>query len=341
MSGMGTSGILTGMMTFKTYYETVSGNAFPWGSEVELICTNDPTIIIPKFYVDTREPDENFTTWSCSDKVSRSDMDVSFEESSFTNDTISSDTVLSRCANACGFNGYSFAGGSIAAFSTIGSISRSLVENKTVREILEMYSTAMCGYWISFSEQLVFSPFGRAARGTTQNVHASVSDGSIKTFDTVIMYNGDEIYTAGNGAAKNTLIISTPLASQELCGYVLSQISDFAYKAWKCKKGLSTHYFYPGDIIFSDGETRFCTNVTMYPSVSGIFFSASANAVDENEYSYTNQVQRQLKRKLELDVRNGNMAITKEGLRFFTNKNTGGSSEENLTTVISVFRSGV
>lgn len=340
INGIGTSGVLTGTMSFKTYYKTISGNAFPWCATVKLIC-NDETITIPEFYVRNRTIEEDITMWECSDKISKTDEPVEFLDSYFTDEKISSDNVLALCASTCQFDDYAFIGNGINIFNKIGNIAQSLVVGKTAREILDMYAVAMCGYWICNSKnKLIFTPFGTSYYGTTLKSHTPITEGGTRTYTKVIMYNGDEIYTAGEGNARETLMISTPLASQELCSAVCASIGNVTYKAWACEKGLSSHYFYPGDIIFSDAEARFCTAITMYPSSVGIFFSAEATNVSEDEYAYTNQVQRQLKRKLELDIRNGNMAITKKGIKIFTNKNESNSSE-NSTSVISVFKSEV
>ncbi|MBQ5320342.1 MAG: hypothetical protein J6K17_14725 [Oscillospiraceae bacterium] len=338
MNGIGTSGVLTGTMSFKTYYKAISGNAFPWCSVVKLIC-NDETITVPEFYVRNRTVEEDITLWDCSDKMGKTDEPVEFSDAYFIDEKISSENVLSLCALTCQFDSYAFAGNGTDILSKIGNISQSLVVGKTVREILDMYATAMCGYWVCDAKnKLIFTPFGTAYYGTTLNCHAQIIEGGTRTYTKVIMYNGDEIYTSGEGNARETLMISTPLASQELCSAVCASICNVTYTSWSCENGLSSYYFYPGDIFFSDAEVRFCTSVTLYPSAVGIFFSAEATNVSEDEYAYVNQVNRQLKRKLELDVRNGNMAITKKGIKIFANKNESDISEES-TTVISVFKS--
>lgn len=338
MSGIGTSGILTSTLSCTTYYETVEGNAFSWGAEVKLKTTGG-TYEFPTYYVSNREIDGNYVRWTCSDATYKLDKEVEFTNSDFTEDKISAYTVLNKASSACGFAQAAFSGGALEIFNCIGDLDRSLVEGKTAREIYEMFATAMCGCWVfcpdndGGADSFVFSPFGSAYRYTMLSVHTKIPTGAIKNYTCVIMQDGDKIYTSGAGSARNTLVISTPLASQELCGRVCSAISGFTYEAWECR-GLTSWLIYPGDVgTYMDGKTRRCTNITMYPSAAGIFFSASANAVGENECEYTSQVQRQLRHKTEWEQRNGNTALSKkDGLKIFKDENSGKS------TVISVYK---
>ena len=94
-------------------------------------------------------------------------------------------------------------------------------------------------------------------------------------------------------------------------------LTHLEYRGWSCEKGLAHEYIYPGAVEFSDG-TLLCTNVTMYPSAAGIFFSASANAVPETDCAYG-----------------------KNGINIFQNLNNGGSDVRKKAVVVTAFASEV
>ncbi len=139
------------------------------------------------------------------------------------------------------------------------------------------------------------------------------------------------IFRTSAGYAKNV---------DKMSQFSYQLLTHLEYRGWSCEKGLAHEYIYPGAVEFSDG-TLLCTNVTMYPSAAGIFFSASANTVPETDCAYRSQVQRQLDRKLELDRRNGNTAYGKNGIDVFQNLNNGGSDVRKKATVVTAFRSEV
>lgn len=308
------------------------------------MCASDSSIVVPKFYVKSRTVDGNFASWVCADKMSKTDVLVEFSDEDFTDDMISARNVLARAVSAAGFDGYRFTSLSAAGFiDLIGDIKRESIEGKTARDIINSFATAFCSYVIEGDDgEMVFVPFGSfyRAAGTSEIKHAPIKQRGKKRYTKLIMYSGDKSFTAGSGSADSTLMISTEFASEQLCTAVFEEIQDFEYRGWTCEKSLAHEYIYPGAIEFSN-STLLCTNVTMYPSAAGIFFSASANAVPETDYAYRSQVQRQLDRKLELDKRNGNTAYGKDGIWVFQNLTNGGSDVRKKATVVTAFKSEV
>ncbi len=344
MSGMGTSGAVTSTMEFRTHCPSPGVDLWDSGAEVRLVCDSDSSIVVPTFYVKSRNVDGNFTSWVCADGMSKTDVTTEFSDSDFTDGKISAGTVLALAVSAAGFSGYRFTSSAAADFTgMIGNIKRESAEGKTARDIINSFATAFCSYVIEGDGgEIVFVPFGSyyQAAGTSEIKHVPIKYRGKKQYSKLIMYSGDKTFTAGSGSAENTLMISTEYASAELCAAVFNEIKDFEYRGWSCEKGLAHEYIYPGAIEFSDG-TLLCTNVTMYPSAAGIFFSASANAVPETDCAYRSQVQRQLDRKLELDKRNGNTAYGKNGIQVFQNLNNGGSDIRKKAKVVTAFASEV
>lgn len=345
MSGMGTSGAVTSTMEFRSYCPDVGEDLWGSGAEVQLVCASDSSIVIPTFYVKSRNVNGNFASWVCADRMSKTDVIVEFSDDDFTDDMISAETVLSRACSAAGFSGHHYTSSSAAGFiGMIGDIKRESAEDKTARDIINSFAAAFCSYAIEGNDnELVFVPFGSyyQAAGVSEIRHAPIKYSGKKQYTKLIMYSDDKTFTEGGGAAENTLMISTEFASAQLCAAVWQEIQSFEYRGWTCENGLAQEYIYPGAIWFDSDAPMLCTNVTMYPSAAGIFFNASANAVPETDYAYRSQVRRQLDRKLELDRRSGNTAYGKDGIWVFQNLTNGGSDVRKKATVVTAFKSEV
>ena len=340
-------GISTSTLSVRTYHEYIDLLDIPAGTEVQLTCETDSSINIPPYYIKSRQADGKFISWMCSDGLYIIDTPVDFTDEDFKDGKISAEAALRKAAHVCGFKEIRYAGGAekdlFSLLAIVGSIDQSIVADKSARDIFSFFAESFCGSWtVSEYGDIIFSPFGfsfRATYSVTKNTPIRI--GGRKKYTKLIMSDGDKIFTAGEGSASATLTLSTPLASQELCHALQQNIATVEYRAWECDKGLTSSFIYPGYITFS-GETdfRICNNITMYPSAAGIFFSASANAAPETDYAYQSQVQRQLKRKLELDARNGNTAYGKDGIKVFQNLNTTADGRKKAT-VVTAFKSEV
>lgn len=342
---MGMSGAVTSTMEFRSYcLAAVDEELWGSGAEVQLVCNSDSSIVVPTFYVKSRNVDGNFASWVCADGMSKTDVIVEFSDDDFTDGMILARNVLARAVSAAGFDVYRFTSLSTAGFiDMIGDIKRESAEGRSARDIIESFAAAFCSYVIEGDDnELIFVPFGSyyRAAGVGEIRHAPIRYRGKKRYTKLIMASGDKIFTEGSGGAENTLMISTEYASEQLCTAVFLEINDFEYRGWTCEKGLAQEYIYPGAVWFGESPLL-CTNVTMYPSAAGIFFSASANAVPETDHAYQSRVQRQLSLKLELDRRNGNTAYGKNGINIFQNLNNGGTDVRKKATVVTAFRSEV
>ena len=328
VSGYGTSGVVTATMTFVTPCRPHgSGIAIDTydirqNAEVKLVC-DDIAIVPPLFYVTGRKKSGGMTEWTCCDLVSKSDKLLEFTDNDFDeNDKISVSDMLVKIHDQCGI-GVNADG--LLFIDRNTQFDKSLCENGiTARRILEIFAEAMCGFWFSIDNKIAFANLGRTMFAAIPTVYKAVDLNGSRVFSKIICTDDDAVYIAGAGDAANTIVCSTDFASQELADYIFgaligsSEDEKYTYRSWSCSKGRADHWYYPGAYQF--GETMLtCNNVSMSVSASGLFFTASANAIDEDEAGYTSEVNRQLKRKLEFDKINGNVAITNKGLYLFEN----------------------
>lgn len=300
----------------------------PSNAEVRLVC-GGAAIAPPLFYVTRRKKRGGVTDWTCCDILSKSDKLLEFSDSEFNeNDKITVSDMLVKIHDQCGI-GVNTGGLSMLINKTFD---KSLCEGGiTARRILEILAEAMCGYWLAVDGTVVFENFGRTVSAAFPTAYTEVDINGSRTFSSVICTDNDEVYIAGSGGAANTLICTSDFASQESADYILGVMLDgaksYTYRSWTCSKGKADAWLYPGAYQFGD-ELLTCNNVSMSVTSAGLFFAASANAVDEDEVGYTSEVNRQLRRKLEFDKINGNVAITGKGLYFFENGYKQMSDEE-------------
>ena len=123
---MGTSGTVTSTMELRSYCPTVVGEDL-WGSgaEVQLVCASDSSIVVPTFYVKSRNVDGNFASWVCADGMSKTDVLVEFSDGDFKDGMIPARNVLAQAVSAAGFSGHRYTSLAAAGFiDMIGDIKR-------------------------------------------------------------------------------------------------------------------------------------------------------------------------------------------------------------------------
>lgn len=334
-SGYGTSGVVTATMVFSTpskpHGSVVAIDTYDirQNAEVKLVC-DDIAIVPPLFFVTGRKKSGGMTEWTCCDLVSKSDKLLEFKDSEFDeNDKISVSDMLDKIRTQCGISVNS---DGLLFIDRDTKFDKSLCENGvTARRILEIFAEAMCGYWCAVADEIVFLNLGRTRFAAYPTSYREVDLNGSRVFSKVICTDDDAVYIAGAGDAANTIVVSTDFAVQALADYIYGALvgsgTSYTYRSWSCSKGTADTWLYPGAYQFGD-KTLTCNNVSMSVSSSGLFFTASANTIDEDEVGYTSEVNRQLRRKLEFDKINGNVAITGKGLYLFENGYKKMSAEE-------------
>lgn len=315
-SGYGVSGVVTATMTFVTdsIHASASENA-----EVKLLCPGS-LIQPPLFYVTGRKTSGGVTEWTCCDVCSKTDRLIEFADSDFDeNDKITISALLTKIHDQSGI-GINASGLSALINKTFDK--EKCIDGLTIRAVFETLAEAMCGYWVGVGNEIKFINFGQVVFSAIPTSYKEVDlNGSIN-YARVLCTDDEAVYAAQANGSGKTLIVSTDYASQELADSILSMMvgsaNNYTYQSWSCGKGKADEWLYVG--LFQFG-TKFLTanSVSMSVSSSGLFFSASANTIDEDEVGYTSEVNRQLKKKLEFDKINGNVAITGKGLYLFEN----------------------
>ena len=316
VSGYGVSGVVTATMTFVTdsIHASASENA-----EVKLLCSGS-LISPPLFYVTGRKTSGGTTEWTCCDVCSKTDRLIEFTDSDFdANDKITISALLTKIHDQSGI-GVNASGLSALINKTFDK--DKCVDGLTIRAVFETLAEAMCGYWVGVGNEIKFINFGQVVFSAVPTAYKAIDFNGSRSFARVLCTDNEAVYSADSSGSGKTLIVSTDYASQELADSILSMMvgsaNNYTYQSWSCGKGKADEWLYVG--LFRFG-TKFLTanSVSMSVSSSGLFFSASANTVDEDEVGYTSEVNRQLKKKLEFDKINGNVAITGKGLYLFEN----------------------
>lgn len=306
-------------MTFVTpsFYADASENA-----EVKLVCTNAAAISPPLFYVTGRKTSGGVTEWTCCDVCSKTDRLIEFTDSDFDeNDKITISALLEKIHSQSGI-GINASGLSELINKTFDK--EKCVDGLTIRAVFETLAEAMCGYWCVVDNKIIFANFGQSVTvsAAVPTAYKAIDFNGVRSFARVLCTDNDAVYSANSDGSGKTLIVNTDYASQELADSILSMMvgsaNNYTYQSWSCGKGKADEWLYVG--LFQFGQQFLVANsVSMSVSSSGLFFSASANTVDEDEVGYTSEVNRQLKKKLEFDKINGNVAITGKGLYLFEN----------------------
>lgn len=317
VSGYGVSGVVTATMTFVTdsIHASASENA-----EVKLVCTNAAAISPPLFYVTGRKTSGSVTEWTCCDVCSKTDRLIEFTDSDFdANDKITISALLTKIHDQSGI-GVNASGLSALINKTFDK--DKCIDGLTIRAVFETLAEAMCGYWVGTANEIKFINFGQVVFSAVPTAYKAIDFNGSRSFARVLCTDNEAVYAAQANGSGKTLIVSTDYASQELANSILSMMvgneNNYTYRSWSCGKGKAYEWLYVGQFRFG---TKFlvANSVSMSVSSSGLFFSASANTVDEDEVGYTSEVNRQLKKKLEFDKINGNVAITGKGLYLFEN----------------------
>ena len=316
VSGYRVSGVVTATMTFVT--DSIHAGASE-NAEVRLVCPGS-LISPPLFYVTGRKTSGGTTEWTCCDIVSKTDRLIEFADSDFDeNDKIPISALLTKIHDQSGI-GVNASGLSALINKTFDK--DKCVDGLTIRAVCETLAEAMCGYWVGVGNEIKFINFGQVVFSAVPTAYMAIDINGSRTFARVLCTDNEAVYAAQANGSGKTLIVSTDYASQELADSILSMMigsaNNYTYQSWTCGKGKADEWLYVG--LFRFG-TKFLTAncVSMSVSASGLFFSASANTVDEDEVGYTSEVNRQLKKKLEFDKINGNVAITGKGLYLFEN----------------------
>ena len=306
-------------MTFVT--DSIHAGASE-NAEVRLVCPGS-MIFPPLFYVTGRKTSGGVTEWTCCDVCSKTDKLIEFADSDFDeNDKITVSALLVKIHDQSGI-GINASGLSALINKTFDK--DKCVDGLTIRSVFETLAEAMCGCWLAVENKIVFANFGQAVTtsAAVPTAYKAIDFNGARSFARVLCTDDEEaVYAAQANGSGKTLIVNTDYASQELADSILSAMvgsdTSYTYRSWSCGKGKADEWLYVG--LFQFGQQFLVANsVSMSVSSSGLFFTASANSIDEDEVGYTSEVNRQLKKKLEFDKINGNVAITGKGLYLFEN----------------------
>lgn len=345
VSGFGTSGCITGQFSFDVYDESgMYGTALLEDVPVRLVDKNNTVLPSRTYYISKRSISKHVCHFTAYDVMSRVEQDFT---GNFIDDEIPCGNVLESIKNQCGFSSVGSSGGGTEYIT----FTREQLEGKTVRNVLDMISEAMCGVWIATQDNgIVLSCFGSPYDTIAQYSNYSEVDYQGRQKITKLICTNTEtgkITEMSTGEYGTVITINSPFvaAGTPLDGVVWQRLKNHIYQAWHCDKAIldgfipASSRFYFDD--FGDDTTMLlANNVTIDVDCTGIYFSGGCDPQDEEQWKYDDYTRRQLNKKLELDKRNGNTAVTGDGLKIFTNYNETADNRKK-STVIRAFRSEV
>ena len=345
LSDFGTSGCATGQFKFDVYDESgIYGRALLEDVPVKLVEKNSQTLPSRTYYISKRSISKNICHFVAYDVMSRVEQDF---VGNFTDDEIPCGNVLEAIKIQCGFTSVGTSGGGTEYIK----FTRDQLTDKTVRGVLDMISTALCGTWLATQDDgIVLSCFGQPYDDIAHYSKYSEIDYQGRQKITKLICTNTEtgkVNEMSTGEYGTVITINSPFvaAGTPLDGVVWGRLQNYVYQAWRCDKAIldgfipASSRFYFGD-FGDDTAMLLANNVTIDVDSTGLYFSGGADPQDEEQWRYDDYTQRQLNKKLELDERNGNMALTKEGMKIFTNYNESADNRKK-STVIRAFKSEV
>ena len=343
VSGFGTSYCTTGQFEFDLYDEyDLYGTALLEEVPVQLVESNSQVLPSRTYYIAKRSISKKICHFTAYDVMSRIEQDFYTSLGEIWGDEIPCGNVLDAIKQTCKFTSI----GSSAPGMDYIKFTREQLSGKTCRAILEMVATAMCGTWIATKDDgIVLSCLGESLLGSASSSNYSEIDYQGRQKITkLIMTNAEtgKVQEFSTGEYGTVISVESPFvaAGTPLDSTVWQRVSNYIYQAWHCDKAITDDFIAAGmRVTFGDTELL-ANNVTLDVDSTGIYFSGGSDPQDEEQWKYDDYTQRQLNNKLELDKRNGNMAVTGDGLKIFTNKNRTANKREK-TTVIKFFESEV
>lgn len=348
VSGFGTSGCITGQFKFDVYDKYGQfGTALLEDVPVRLVEKNDTVLPSRTYYISKRSISKNVCHFTAYDVMSRVEQDFYTNLGDLWGDEIPCGNVLEQIKVQCKFTSVGSSGGGLDYIT----FTREQLEGKTVRNVLDMISEAMCGVWIATKDDgIVLSCLGQPYDSIAQYSNYSEIDYQGRQKITKLICTNTEtgkVTEMSTGEYGTVITINSPFvaAGTPLEGVVWQRLKNHIYQAWHCDKAILDNFipassrFYFGD-FGDDTAMLLANNVAIDVDCTGIYFSGGSDPQDEEQWKYDDYTQRQLNKKLELDVRNGNTAFTKDGMKIFTNYNKTADKREK-STVIRAFKSEV
>jgi hypothetical protein len=316
VTGAGLKGIITSELRVNIYTENFSA---PDNAEIIL---DIPNILMSssKFYIVRREKSGRKVTLTCRSKLFRLDIPTAFTDSDFNDDgEIGTIDALGKIASQAEFLQFSYAGDNV--FTALPTLKKDFLFGKNCLSVLEKISSALCGTFREYQGGLVFIPFETTF---VQTVPASklspLKRGFTKKITKISVTNGTETFVAGSGYYPATVKINSPLASEEIASAILGRLNMREYSPFTGTVKLNSIPCATCTLVIDDEEI-FANNLKIYPRKSGIYAKVSCNAVDEDEWDYSGELERAVREKITPGESFGSMTLTPDGQIKLHNEN--------------------
>jgi hypothetical protein len=302
---------LSGIVTSEAYVNIYT-DYFYAADNAEVTITIPGVNVLTKFYICRRELSGRKVSLTCRSKLFRLDTPVDLADTDFDdNGEIDTYTAISRIAAQCELTSFSYQGGNI--FDALPKLQKDFIFGKNSLTILEKISAALCGTFREYNGGLIFIPWGVPfMQGIPAEPLSEIKRGFVKTVGKLVMTGGGKSYVYGNGGYTATVKLDTPLASTDAASAVLSRIAGKTYEPYSADVKLTYIPCATGIVTIAD-EELFTNNIVCYPRRSGIYAKVSCNAVNEDEWDYSGEIERAVREKITAGERFGNMTLTPDG----------------------------
>jgi hypothetical protein len=297
-----------------------------------------------KFFINKREISGSTVKLTCRSKLYRLDCTADFTENDFDNKgQINFTTALSRIAAMADLDGFVYFGDDIT--ETIPKLHKNFLYKANCMSILEKLSAALCG---TFREHAGALSFCRFEDVYMENVPAEalspIKSGLMKRISRVVMTGGGQTYSSGFGGYTQTVRIKTPFASQALANTLAGRLTGKEYRPYVCESARISGFPLVGCTMNFDGVTapeesadmRFTNHVKIYPSRGGLYCYCACNAVNEDEWDYSGELERGVAEKIAAGERFGSTTLLADGNMVFESAARREDEDEGFASEIKI-----
>lgn len=240
--------------------------------------------IVPMFFIDKAEPDENITTITAYDRTKQL-SDPFFPPD---DESMSSSALANAAATQCGFDGIS---GEIANIT----VNRNLYENTSCLNIIQMLATVSGAVVMAdISNRLYFADASKVHFAATAEKWSKVKDYPTHTYSKIyVTGESSEALVFGTGKAENTIELSNPLFTEESANALYGKILPMTIKPCRFTAIIGNDIFPTGEIAMGDDKYKI-SSVNIRLCALGAVAECEMDEPPQSSSEYKSELKRQI-----------------------------------------------